>query len=210
MLTTCDAPNPHFHFHLTKAVVIPNEKVVTGPFYMKIRKVPVPLALPFGFFPNKKESTAGILLPGYGNGGERGFFLQNLGYYYPVNQHLDTRIMVDLYTRGSWSVRNITNYKKRYRYSGNFNLSKTVNKLGLVELPSYFQQHTFNVRWTHYQDAKARPDQTFSANVNLGSSQNFRNNLNASQQDYLTGTFNSSLQWSKTFNMIGDPKIKFC
>lgn len=199
MLTTCDKPNPHFHFHLTKAVVIPNEKVVTGPFYMKIRKVPVPLALPFGFFPNKKESTAGILLPGYGNGGDRGFFLQNLGFYYPISQHLDTRVMVDLYTRGSWSVRNITNYKKRYRYSGNLNISKTLNKVGLEELPTYFQQHTFNVRWTHFQDAKARPDQTFSANVNLGSSQNFRNNLNASQQDYLTGTFNSSLQWSKSF-----------
>ncbi len=199
MLTTCDLENPHYHFHLSRAVVIPNDKVVTGPFYMKVRKVPTPLALPFGFFPNKKESSSGILLPGYGNGGERGFFIQNLGFYHPVNEHLDTRILFDLYTRGSWSVRNITNYKKRYKYSGNFNISRTVNKLGFVELPSYFQQSTFNIRWTHQQDPKARPDQQFSANVNLGSSQNFRNNLNASQQDYLSGTFNSSVQWNKSF-----------
>ncbi len=199
MLTTCDKENPHYHFKLTKAVVIPNDKVVTGPFYMKVGKVPTPLALPFGFFPNKKESTSGILLPGYGNGGERGFFIQNLGYYLPLPPHLDTRILFDLYTRGSWSIRNITNYKKRYKYSGSFNISRTVNKLGLVELPSYFVQKTFNVRWTHQQDVKARPDQQFSANVNLGSSQNFRNNLNASQQDYLAGTFNSSVQWTKSF-----------
>ncbi len=199
MLTTCDLENPHYHFHLSRAVVIPNDKVVTGPFYLKVRKIPTPLALPFGFFPNKKESTSGILLPGYGNAGERGFFIQNLGYYHPVNEHLDTRVLFDLYTRGSWSVRNITNYKKRYKYSGNFNISRTVNKLGLVELPSYFKQTTFNIRWTHQQDAKARPDQQFSANVNLGSSQNFRNNLNASQQDYLSGTFNSSVQWNKSF-----------
>ncbi len=199
MLTTCDKENPHYHFKLTKAVVIPNDKVVTGPFYMKVGKVPTPLALPFGFFPNKKESTSGILLPGYGNGGERGFFIQNLGYYLPLPPHLDTRLLFDFYTRGSWSVRNITNYKKRYKYSGSFNISRTVNKLGLVELPSYFVQKTFNIRWTHQQDAKARPDQQFSANVNLGSSQNFRNNLNASQQDYLSGTFNSSVQWTKSF-----------
>ena len=199
MFTTCNKENPHFHFHLTKAIVIPNEKIVSGPLYLKFRKIPTPLGLPFGFFPNKKESTHGILLPGYGNGREKGFFVQNLGYYFPINEHLETKMLFDVYTGGSWSVRNITNYKKRYRYSGSFNISRTVNKTGLVELPSYFQQTTFNIRWNHMQDPKARPNEQFSANVNLGSSQNFRNNLNASQHDFLSSTFNSALQWNKSF-----------
>ncbi|MCC6600255.1 MAG: hypothetical protein IT223_06235 [Crocinitomicaceae bacterium] len=198
MFTTCDKVNPHYHFRLHKAVVIPDDKVVSGPLYMKIRKVPTPLALPFGFFPNKKESTHGILLPGYGNGAEKGFFIQNLGYYIPFQPYLDTKILFDLYTRGSWSVRNVTNYRKRYKYSGNFNVSRTVNKSGLRELPNYFQQNTFNIQWNHQQDPKSRPNTRFNASVNMGSSQNFRNNLNSTQQDFLSSTFNSSVQYGKT------------
>lgn len=197
--TTCNNPNPHYHFHLTKAIVIPEDKIVSGPMYLKVRKVPLPLGLPFGFFPNKKESTHGLLLPGYGNGRDKGFFVQNLGYYIPINPHLETKMLFDVYTGGSWSIKNITNYKKRYKYTGSFNISRTVNKNGYIELPSYYQQTTFNVRWTHTQDPKARPNETFSANVNLGSSQNFRNNLNSTQQDYLTSTFTSAIQWSKSF-----------
>ena len=197
--TTCSNPNPHFHFQLTKAIIIPNEKIVSGPLYLQFRKVPVPLGLPFGFFPNKKESTYGILIPGYGNGRDKGFFVQNLGYYFPINDHLDTRLLFDIYTGGSWSVKNITNYKKRYKYQGSFNVSRTINKTGFKELPNYLEQSTFNIRWTHTQDAKARPNESFNANVNLGSSQNFRNNLNATQQDFLTSTFNSAVQWSKSF-----------
>lgn len=197
--TTCSNPNPHFHFQLSKAIIIPNEKIVSGPLYLQFRKVPVPLGLPFGFFPNKKESTYGILIPGYGNGRAKGFFVQNLGYYFPINEHIDTRVLFDIYTGGSWSARNVTNYKKRYKYQGSFNVSRTVNKTGFRELPNYIQQSTFNVRWNHTQDPKARPNESFNANVNLGSSQNFRNNLNATQQDFLTGTFNSAVQWSKSF-----------
>ena len=199
MFTTCDKEKPHYHFRLTKAIVIPNEKVVSGPLYMKVGKVPTPLALPFGFFPNKKESTHGLLLPGYGNAGDRGFFLKELGYYIPFNQHLETKLLFDIYTRGSWSVQSWTNYKKRYKYDGSFRLTRTVNKLGLQELPSYFQQETFNIYWNHRQDNKARPNTTFSASVNMGSSQNFRNNLNSTQQDFLTSTFNSAVQYGKTF-----------
>jgi len=197
--TTCDNPNPHYHFHLSKAIVIPDEKVVSGPLYLKVRKVPMPLGLPFGFFPNKRTSAHGIILPGYGNGQRKGFFLQNLGYFVPVSPYLDTRMLFDVYSRGSWSVRNITNYKKRYRYNGSFNVSRTINKDGFEELPSYFRQRTFNVQWSHNQDPKSRPNSRFNANVNMGSSQNFRNNLNSSQEDFLSGTFNSALQWSKSF-----------
>jgi hypothetical protein len=196
-LTTCNAENPHYHFQLSKAMVIPDEKVVSGPLYMKFRKIPTPLALPFGFFPNKQEASQGILLPGYGNANEKGFFIQNLGYYIPVNDHLDTKFMFDVYTRGSWAVRNMTGYKKLYRYNGNFNISRVVNVSGLRELPNYGKSTNFNIQWTHNQDPRARPNTTFSASVNMGSLNNFRNNLNTSQTDFLSSTFSSRIQWTK-------------
>jgi hypothetical protein len=199
MLTTCDKEHPHYHFKLSKAIVVPNEKVVSGPLYMKVGKVPTPLALPFGFFPNKKESSQGILLPGYGNAQSRGFFLQNLGYYLPINQYLDTKMLFDVYSRGSWVVRNVTNYKRLYKYNGSFNISRSVSKDGFRELPSYSQVNTFNVRWNHTQDAKAKPNTTFNASVNLGSNQNFRNNLNSTQNDFLSSTFQSAVQYGKSW-----------
>jgi hypothetical protein len=196
-LTTCNAENPHYHFQLSKAMVIPDEKVVSGPLYLKFRKIPTPLALPFGFFPNKQESVQGILLPGYGNANEKGFFIQNLGYYVPVNDHVDTKFLFDVYTRGSWAVRNISSYRKLYKYSGNFNISRVVNINGIPELPDYGKTTNFNVQWTHNQDPKARPNTTFSSSVNVGSLNNFRNNLNTSQQDFLSSTFSSRVQWTK-------------
>lgn len=199
MLTTCDKEKPHFHFRLSKAIVVPNEKVVSGPLFMKLGKVPTPLALPFGFFPNKKTSSSGILMPGYGNAQEKGYFLQNLGYYIPLSKNWDTRVLFDVYTRGSWVVRNVTNYRKLYRYNGSFNVSRSVSKVGMRELPSFTQLTTFNVRWTHNQDAKARPNSSLSANVNLGSSQNFRNNLNSTQEDFLSSTFQSAVQYGKSW-----------
>lgn len=197
--TTCDAENPHYHFHLSKAIIIPDDKVVSGPLYMKVRKVPLPLALPFGFFPTKRESTHGVILPGYGDANDLGFFLKNGGYYIPLGRYADTRILGDIYSRGSWSLKNMTNYKKRYRYSGSFSLSRSVIKSGFQELSSYSKDTEFFMRWTHEQDSKAKPNSRFSANVNLGTRNNFRNNLNSSQEEYLSNTFNSSVQWTKSF-----------
>ncbi|MEY3398636.1 MAG: hypothetical protein RL220_1230, partial [Bacteroidota bacterium] len=199
MFTTCDREKPHYHFRLTKAIVVPDDKVVSGPLYMKLGKIPTPLALPFGFFPNKRESTHGILLPGYGNADRKGYFLQNLGYYVPVSEHLDTKLLFDIYTRGSWSVRNITGYKKLYQYNGSFNVSRTQNVNGIPELSGYTKRTDFNVQWTHAQDPRARPNSRFNASVNLGTSTNFRNNINTSQQDFLSSTFGSNLQWSRSF-----------
>jgi len=196
-LTTCNAENPHYHFQLSRAMVIPNERVVSGPLYLKFRKIPTPLALPFGFFPNKQESVQGILLPGYGNANEKGFFIQNLGYYIPVSDYLDTKFLFDVYTRGSWAVRNVTGYKKLYKYSGNFNISRVVNVNGIPELPDYGRSVNFNIQWNHTQDPKARPNSTFSSSVNMGSLNNFRNNLNTSQTDFLSSTFSSRIQWTK-------------
>ncbi len=197
--TTCDNPNPHYYFRLSKAIAIPDEKIVSGPLFLKVRKIPTPLAVPFGFFPNKKESSHGILLPGYGNGNERGYFVQNLGYYIPISPQWETSFLFDIYTRGSWVARNRTNYKKNYKYNGNFDISRTVSKLGFEELTSYAILKTFNVRWTHSQDPKAKPNSRFTANVNAGSSQNFTNNLNSSQTDFLSSTFQSSIQYNKSW-----------
>ncbi|MFN0032776.1 MAG: putative LPS assembly protein LptD [Flavobacteriales bacterium] len=195
-LTTCDHENPHFHFRLKRAMVIPNEKVVSGPVVLKFRKVPL-FALPFGFFPNKRESTHGILLPGYGNAQSKGYFLQNLGYYVPFSPGLDGKITFDIYTRGSWAVRNAYSYKNNYRYSGNLALSYQSNKTGLRELPGFQEARTFNIQWSHTQDPRARPNTSFNSSVNFGSMDNFRQNINVSQQDFLTNTFSSTMNWSK-------------
>lgn len=196
--TTCDREMPHYYFQLHRAMVIPNEKVVSGPVLLKIWKIPT-VGLPFGFFPNKKESTHGILLPGYGNGDRKGYFIQNLGYYIPINDHIETRVLADIYTRGSWSIRNITAYKKNYKYNGSFNISRTVNKEGFPELPSYFKTTNFNLQWTHNQDPKSKPNTGFNSSVNLGTLNNFRNNLNTSQQDFLSSTFSSRIQYTKAW-----------
>jgi hypothetical protein len=197
--TTCDKENPHYHFHLTKAIVIPDDKIVSGPVYLKVRKVPTPLALPFGFFPNKRESSQGIILPAYGNGGNLGYFFRDGGYYLPLGPHADTRFLADIYTRGSWTVRNITAYKRRYKYSGNFNVSRSVLKRGLQEIPGYTENTEFFLRWQHSQDPKARPNTSFSADINAGSRNNFTNNINSSQTDYLSNTFQSNVRWNKSW-----------
>lgn len=196
--TTCDAPNPHYHFHIRRAVMIPGEKVVSGPFYLKFRKMPAPLGLPFGWFPTKKpeKQSHGLLMPGYGDGGNLGFFLKDLGYYLPIGEHLDTRLQADLYTGGSWALRSTTNYRYRYKASGSVNLSFQQRRVGFADTPTLSLSNTFFVRWSHSQDPKARPNSRFSANVNLGSSSNFVNTLNSSREDFLTNTFTSSLQWS--------------
>lgn len=198
--TTCDAENPHFHFHLKRAVMIPGEKVVSGPFYLKFRKIPTPLALPFGWFPTPPEKRShGLLMPGYGDGGNLGFFLKDLGYYMPLGEYADTRLTGDIYTGGSWAIRSSTNYKVRYWASGNFNVSFQRQRIGFTGLPSLTKQNQFFVRWTHNQDNRARPNSRFNTSVNFGSNNHFQSNLSSTQQDYLTNTFQSSIQWSRSF-----------
>lgn len=199
MLTTCDNENPHYHFKLSKAIVVPDDKVVSGPLYMKVGKIPTPLALPFGFFPNKQESTHGILLPGYGNHDTKGYFFNNFGYYIPLPPYLETKFLFDIYTRGSWRIANNTSYKRIYKYSGNFDISRISNISGIRETSTYAKTTEFALVWNHRQDSKARPGSNFNANVRLGSRNNYRNNLFSSQQDFLSSTFNSTIQWSKSW-----------
>lgn len=198
--TTCDAPNPHYHFHIKRAIMVPGEKIVSGPFYLKFRKIPTPLALPFGWFPTPPEKQSqGLLMPGYGNGGSLGFFLKDLGYYLPLGEQADTRLLGDLYTGGSWAIRSITNYNLRYKAAGSLNLSFQRLRDGFSGDPELSLQDQFFVRWSHNQDSRARPNSRFSGSVNFGSSKNFQSNVTSSQQDFLSNTFQSSVQWSKSF-----------
>tara|TARA_B110000444_G_scaffold261407_1_gene313262 strand:- start:2152 stop:4566 length:2415 start_codon:yes stop_codon:yes gene_type:complete len=195
--TTCDAENPHYHFHLSRAILLPDDKVISGPLYMKFRKIPTPLALPFAWFPMKQDlRTHGILLPSYGDGGDLGFFLKDMGYYIPFGNHWDTRLLFDIYSGGSWGVKNVSQYNYKYRSSGDFSLSYHRQVSGFEGLPGYNAVNNFFVRWEHTQDVRSRPNQRFSASLNFGSTGNFQQNLNSSLEDYLTNTFQSSIQWS--------------
>lgn len=196
MLTTCDAEKPHFHFHLTKALVVPDDRIVSGPMYIKIGQIPLPVGLPFFWFPQKKEESAGVLFPSIGNGRQLGYFLKDLGWYQPLGPHWDARVQGDLYSRGSWSLRGATAYNFKYRFSGALSLSRSTIINGLKGDPGWSRSREFFVRWSHIQDPRARPNGRFSANVNAGTSGNFRNSLSTSREDFISNTFSSSIQYN--------------
>jgi hypothetical protein len=198
--TTCSLDHPHYYFNLSKAVVIPDDKIIAGPTYLVIAGVPTPLAVPFGYFPNKKGEAAGILIPTYGDSPDLGFFLLNGGYYWPLGEKLDTRLTGDIYSKGSWGLKNLTRYKNRYKYDGSLDLSYTILKRGVPESSGFSKNTEFFLRWNHRQDAKARPNSKFSANVNAGTSNNFQNNFNVDVNDFLTNTFTSNVSYNKSWS----------
>lgn len=195
----CEDPNAKTRFKIGRLKVIKDKEIVTGPGYMVIGKIPTPLAFPFGFFPNSDKRQAGLIFPSYGNGGKRGYFLTNLGFYIPLGEMWDTKFLADIYSRGSWGLKNETNYNKRYKYNGGFGLQFNKTVTGDRDLNNYTAGNQFFIRWNHKQDMKARPNSNFSASVNAGSSQNYRNDLNASQENYLQNTFQSNITYSKSF-----------
>jgi lipopolysaccharide assembly outer membrane protein LptD (OstA) len=198
--TTCDLPeHPHFEFRFNKGKVIPNKRVITGPAYMVIADVPTPLAIPFGFFPNRQGRRSGILIPSYGESTTRGFFFLDGGYYWGVSDYMDVYLKGDIYTRGSWGLKPVMNYNYRYHYHGTFNLGYSVNYLGTVGSPDYSRETDFLIQWTHAQDPKARPYGMFSANVNIVSNTYNTNNLVNNAQSYLSNTFESSINYSTSF-----------
>jgi lipopolysaccharide export system protein LptA len=195
----CEDPNAKTRFKIGKMKVIKDDKIVSGPGYLSFYGVPTPLAFPFGFFPNSEKRQAGIVVPSYGNGFERGYFLNDLGYYMPFGDHVDTKVLVDLYSRGSWGVRNMTQYNTRYKYTGSFDIQYNFFQTGDEDLGDLTQERSFFVTWRHLQDRKARPNSNFSADINAGSTSNFTNNLNSSQNDFLTNTFRSNIRYQKSF-----------
>lgn len=196
MITTCDRPKPHYHFKVNRMMVIPDDKIVAGAAYMKVGKVPTPLALPFGLFPNTKGGSAGVLIPVWGSDQQRGYYLLNGGWYQPINDHMDLQLTGDIYSRGSWALRAGTRYKSRYRYAGNMDLSYSTLLNSDPEFPDFSRQRNFFLRWNHQVDTKASLTDRFSASVNVGTSQNFTNNFNSTTNDYLSNTFQSNIAWN--------------
>ena len=165
--TTCDKPHPDFYIALSRAKVRPGKDVVFGPAYLVVADVPLPLAIPYGFFPFSKKYSSGIIMPSYGEEYERGFYLRDGGYYLALSDKWDLKILGEIYTRGSWGVSAATNYRKRYRFSGSFLFSYQDTKTGDKGLPDYMEQKSFKVQWHHSQDPKANPNSSLSASVNF-------------------------------------------
>ncbi|MEN8224992.1 MAG: putative LPS assembly protein LptD, partial [Bacteroidota bacterium] len=197
--STCPScENRDFEFRYFKSKVIPDKRIVTGPAYLVIEDVPTPLFLPFGFFPIKKGQHSGVILPTWGESTRRGFYLENGGYYWAINDYIDFKIVGDIYTLGSWAIKPSTRYKKRYKYSGSFDFTYAINISGEKGTPDYVRDRDYQIRWRHQQDRKARPNSTFTANVNMRSRKsNYYNPTTA--QDYLSSTFQSSVAYQTSF-----------
>ncbi len=197
--TTCDADHPHFYLHLSKAKVISNKKIITGPAYMVLEDFPIYFPfLPFGFFPNTPTYSSGILIPTYGEEQNRGFFLRDGGYYWAAGQYFDLSVQGDIYSKGSWGTKVHTNYKKRYKFNGSFNFNYALNKYGEKGLNTYTKNPQFAVTWSHSQDAKANPNQTFSASVNFSTSGYDKQN-SYTAETYLRTQKQSSISYTKKF-----------
>ena len=203
--TTCDDPHPDFYLALSRAKVTPGKKVVFGPAYLVVADVPLPFAIPYGFFPFSKSYSSGFIMPTYGDETERGFYLRDGGYYFAISDKMDLKVLGEIYTKGSWGLSAASNYKKRYKYSGSFFASyqNTIN--GEKNMPDYAKQTSFKIQWSHRQDAKANPFRTLSASVNFATSSYERNNLTSmyNPQSYSQTTRTSSVSMTNTFSSIG-------
>ncbi len=178
--TTCeDHDHPHFYLQLTKAKVRPKKNIVTGPAYMVLADVPLPLAIPFGFFPFTKKYSSGVIFPTFGDEMARGFYMRDGGYYFAFNDYVDLALTGEIYTKGSWGINAQSAYVKRYKFSGNVNLSFITTITGDKGMPDYSKMKNFKVAWTHTQDTKNNPNMSFSANVNFTTSGYTRNDLNS-------------------------------
>ena len=186
--TTCDAEHPHFSIRANKIKLIPGEKIITGPAYLRIFNFPTPLFLPFGYFPNKKENSSGLIIPSYGESANLGFFLKEGGYYFTISDKIDLSLKGDIYSKGSWGLKSLIRYKKRYKFSGNLNLSYGNIVNSEKGFSDYSLKKDFFVRWSHKQDPKSTPSLLFSANVNAGSSTYHRNN-SFNSNEFLSNTF---------------------
>lgn len=205
--TTCDEhDDPHFNIRITRAKVRPGRDVVFGPAYLEVMGVPLPLFMPFGFFPFLEgDYASGIIVPSYGDEMERGFYLKDGGYYFALSDYFDLKVLGEIFTKGSWGLSGESRYKKRYKFSGNLYVSSLTTKLGDKGLPDYSVTKSFKFRWTHRQDSKANPYQNFSASVNFATQSYEKSNLTSLYNPSLTSqsTRTSSISYSRNFPSIG-------
>ena len=203
--TTCDQPHPDFYIAMSRAKVRPGKDVVFGPAYLVVADVPLPLAIPYGFFPFTKDYSSGFIMPTYGDETSRGFYLRDGGYYFAISDKMDLKLIGEIYTKGSWGVSGASNYRKRYRYSGSFFASYQNSVTGDKNMPDYLKETSFKIQWSHRQDAKANPYSSLSASVNYASQSYEQNNLTSmyNPQALTQSTRTSSVSWSTSFSSIG-------
>lgn len=203
--TTCDKPHPDFYLAMSRGRVRPGKDVVFGPTYLVVCDVPLPLAIPYGFFPFTKNYSSGFIMPTYGDESARGFYLRDGGYYFAISDKIDLKLLGEIYTKGSWGISAATNYRKRYKYSGSFYFNYQDTKNGDKGMPDFTEQESFKIQWSHRQDQKSNPFSTLSASVNFATSSFERNNLTSmyNPQSLTQSTRTSSVSWSTTFSSIG-------
>lgn len=203
--TTCDKPHPDFYIALSRGKVRPGKDVVFGPAYLVVADVPLPLAVPYGFFPFTKSYSSGFIMPTYGDEMDRGFYLRDVGYYFAISDKIDLKVLGEIYTKGSWGITLASKYNKRYRFNGSVLLSYQDSRTGDKGLPDYSRQQSYKVQWSHRQDQKANPFNSLLASVNFASSSYERNNLTSlyNPQSLTQSTRTSSVSWSTTFSSIG-------
>lgn len=191
--TTCDQTEcPHFYIELTKARVRPNKNIVTGPAYLVVADVPLPVAIPFGYFPFTKSYTSGILMPSYGADQMKGLYLRDGGYYFALSDYMDLALKGEIYTKGSWGISAESRYAMRYKFKGNFSFSYLVAKTGDKGLQDYSEQKNMRVVWSHSQDSRFNPNLSLSASVNFTTSGYERSNTTSIYSKDLTTATKSS------------------
>lgn len=191
---------------LTKAKMRPKKDIVTGPAYMVLCDVPLPLAVPFGYFPFTSKYSSGVIFPTFGDDYNKGFYLRDGGYYFALSDYADLALTGEIYTKGSWGLAARSTYRKRYKFSGSFNMSFLTTITGDKGSPDYMKQKNFRIAWTHSQDSKANPKMTFSSSVNFATSGYSRNDLNSYYNESFTentknSTVNLSYRFSSKFQM---------
>ncbi len=203
--TTCDAENPHFYMKLSRGKMRPGKETISGPAQLYVLDVPLPLAIPYGFFPITKSYSSGFIMPSYGDETSRGFYLRDGGYYFALNDYMDFKALGEIYTKGSWGLSGEINYRKRYRYNGNFYISFLRTVEGEKNMPDYSVTKSLKVQWSHSKDSKASPNTSFSARVNFASENYERSNLESMYNPlaYTQSTRASAISFSHSFPSIG-------
>ena len=203
--TTCDDPHPDFYLAMSRAKVRPGKDVVFGPTYLVVADVPLPFAIPYGFFPFTKSYSSGFIMPTYGDETDRGFYLRDGGYYFAISDKMDLKLLGEIYTKGSWAVSAASNYRKRYRYSGSFLVNYQNTLRGEKNMPDFSKTTSFKVQWSHRQDQKANPYSSLTASVNFATTSFERNNLNSmyNPQAMTQSIRTSSVGWQTSFSSIG-------
>lgn len=203
--TTCDDPEPDFYLAISRAKFRPGKDVVFGPAYLVVQDVPLPFAIPYGFFPFTKSYSSGFIMPTYGDESDRGFYLRDGGYYFAINDNVDLKLLGEIYTKGSWGISAASNYNRRYKYSGQFYFSYLDTRTGDEGFPDFTKTTSFKIQWSHRQDSKANPYSSLSASVNFASTSYENSNLgslyNPTARTQSTRT--SSVSWSTNFSSIG-------